>query len=110
MAGQRWGGEVEDLSGTERSGTVSDAVLRFIDLHPEGVKAGDITTAVVAAGSAPSTGSVYNVLSKLAARGRVRRSEGVYFPLNEKGLPEGSPETGDGETSPNEDQDGNLPL
>lgn len=98
-------GEIEDLSGKEGAITVSEAAVELINQHPNGIKARDLTEALVRAKAAPSAGSVYNVLSKLATRGRVRRSEGVYYPLKENGPPEGGPDTGEAGTSPIENRD-----
>ena len=90
-------GEVEDLSGEVEKPTIAAALVDIINRHPEGVTPSEI---VAEAGRPPvdaSPASVYNNLSKVAARRMAIRDGGKYYPLNEMGrsqVTESSPDAG----------------
>ena len=73
-------------------------------IQDERDEAGDVAEEMVSSGAAPNAASVYNVLSKIARRGRVSRSEGIYYPLKENEPPEGGSDTGGAGTPPIESQ------
>lgn len=90
-------GEVEDLSGEGDKPTVAAALVEIINRHPEGITPREM---VAEAGRPPvdaSPASVYNNLSKVAARRMAVRDGGKYYPLNEMGrsqVTESSPDAG----------------
>lgn len=77
----------------ERQGTVLYRLTSYVNTQPDGVSAADIVKSME--GEGMSSGSVYNNLSKAVFKKRISRRGKLYFPLNENGPPEGSPETGE---------------
>ena len=82
-------GEISDYKGSGSGRTVADMLVDFIAMH-DGVEAGDIVEHMVASGHVASAGPVYNNLSKIAMKGRVRREGKIYLPLKNEALPEQS--------------------
>jgi hypothetical protein len=76
-------GEVSDLpdvsAGRGREGpTILDKLEEYVERHPEGVAARDISKAMEAEGM--SQGTVHNNLSKAVLKDRIRRDGKLYFP------------------------------
>ncbi len=85
-------GEIEDVSDG-RAGTVIQQLTEFVNSRRHGATAGEIVAAMEKKGM--SSGSVYNNLSKAVSKNKIRRDGKMYFPLNENGVPSGTPETGE---------------
>ena len=83
-------GEVEDYKrGPVGGRTAADILTDFISSQPQGLETSDIVKAMSAEGIAP--GTVYNNLSKVVSKGRVRREGKLYLPLKDE-APTGEPE------------------
>lgn len=78
-------GEVEDVTLRHGKKTSADTLSEFINSQPQGVEAGDIVKEMSARGM--SAGVVYNNLSKIVAKNRVRREGKTYLPLNSEAPP-----------------------
>ena len=81
-------GEIEDAPAERPS--ISDTMVDFVDQNPNGVEAAEIVKAMKAIGMSP--GTVYNNLSKIVAKGRVRREGKLYLPKKNE-APAGEPES-----------------
>ncbi|UCI25106.1 hypothetical protein [Mesorhizobium sp. B2-8-5] len=93
-------GEIVDYHGSGDE-TNSDVLVRVIS-ESDGLEAGEIVEMMSKRGM--SAGSVYNTLSKIALKGRVRREGKLYLPVKNEALPEQSESAsqitgGEGESS-----------
>lgn len=79
-------GEITDYQGSGEE-TNADMLVRVIS-ESDGLEAGEIVKMMT--GSGMSSGIVYNTLSKIFAKGRVRREGKIYLPLKNEALPEQS--------------------
>lgn len=89
-------GEVEDVKWARpglKAGvkTATDTLTEYISSQPQGVEAGDVVEAMMKEHGMAS-GTVYNNLSKIVAKNRVRREGKIYLPLNSE-APAGEPES-----------------
>jgi len=81
-------GEIGDISDDEQLNTAG-ILVAYINQHPEGIIPKQAVKDLEFQGV--SQGAIYNTLSKIAVKGRVRREGGKYYPLNNE-APSGHPE------------------
>ncbi|TGS45201.1 MULTISPECIES: hypothetical protein [unclassified Mesorhizobium] len=81
-------GEVEDYKGSGAAAeTIGDMLVKII-ASSDGLEAGEIVKKMGEQDVLPA--SVYNNLSKIVQKGRVRREGKIYLPLKNEALPEQS--------------------
>jgi Fe2+ or Zn2+ uptake regulation protein len=79
-------GEVEDYKGNGAE-SIADVLVKFIS-EGDGLEAAEIVEKMRERGISPA--SVYNNLSKIVMKGRVRREAKIYLPVKNEALPEQS--------------------
>ena len=90
-------GETQDYENDRTDGpSISEMMAHFINSRPAGVEAGEVVEHMKEKGFI--AGSVYNNLSKIVQKGKVRRDGKLYLPLKNE-APPGDPE-GASETTP----------
>lgn len=105
-------GELDDVPAraphAKRASPMGDEILRFLGGRPTGASGKDLIAHLVAIEQfrevvTRNNTSVYNVLTRLLKRGEIGKEGTTYFLPNEKGSPEGDPETGEVGASPDID-------